>query len=70
MNFPSLIELANDKSFLGQFLKIILVIIFQKTLREIMQDLKHFKNDITLILSKDRLVAYDSLEQYKENLKL
>ncbi|GAA8434834.1 hypothetical protein Hpkin82_05880 [Helicobacter pylori] len=35
-----------------------------------MQDLKHFKNDITLILSKDRLVAYDSLEQYKENLKL
>ncbi|MUU33379.1 CAAX protease, partial [Helicobacter pylori] len=27
--------------------------IFQKTLREIMQDLKHFKNDITLILSKD-----------------
>ncbi|MUU24335.1 CAAX protease [Helicobacter pylori] len=32
-----------------------------------MQD---FKNDITLILSKDRLVAYDSLEQYKENLKL
>ncbi|WRA87952.1 CAAX protease [Helicobacter pylori] len=34
-----------------------------------MQDLKHFKNDITLILSKDRLVAYDSLEQYKENLK-
>ncbi|WRG27871.1 CAAX protease [Helicobacter pylori] len=35
-----------------------------------MQDLQHFKNDITLILSKDRLVAYDSLEQYKENLKL
>lgn len=35
-----------------------------------MQDLKHFKNDITLILSKERLVAYDSLEQYKENLKL
>ncbi|WQT21993.1 CAAX protease [Helicobacter pylori] len=35
-----------------------------------MQDLKHFKNDITLILSKDRLDAYDSLEQYKENLKL
>ncbi|MGL2761401.1 CAAX protease [Helicobacter pylori] len=35
-----------------------------------MQDLKHFKNDITLILSKDRLIAYDSLEQYKENLKL
>ncbi|RKV07886.1 CAAX protease [Helicobacter pylori] len=35
-----------------------------------MQDLKHFKNDITLILSKDRLAAYDSLEQYKENLKL
>ncbi len=31
-----------------------------------MQD---FKNDITLILSKDRLDAYDSLEQYKENLK-
>ncbi|EJB41276.1 hypothetical protein HPHPA4_1232 [Helicobacter pylori Hp A-4] len=35
-----------------------------------MQDLQHFKNDITLILSKDRLIAYDSLEQYKENLKL
>ncbi|GAA7414564.1 hypothetical protein ckin10_13920 [Helicobacter pylori] len=35
-----------------------------------MQDLKHFKNDITLILSKERLAAYDSLEQYKENLKL
>ncbi|MUU53401.1 CAAX protease [Helicobacter pylori] len=35
-----------------------------------MQDLKHFKNDITLILSKERLDAYDSLEQYKENLKL
>ncbi|GAA8367444.1 hypothetical protein Hpkin12_14930 [Helicobacter pylori] len=34
-----------------------------------MQDLKHFKNDITLILSKDRLDTYDSLEQYKENLK-
>ncbi|WQS58600.1 CAAX protease [Helicobacter pylori] len=34
-----------------------------------MQDLQDFKNDITLILSKDRLVAYDSLEQYKENLK-
>ncbi|WP_187931903.1 CAAX protease [Helicobacter pylori] len=32
--------------------------------------MQHFKNDITLILSKDRLVAYDSLEQYKENLKL
>ncbi len=29
-----------------------------------MQD---FKNDITLILSKERLAAYDSLEQYKEN---
>ncbi|NHA87601.1 CAAX protease, partial [Helicobacter pylori] len=35
-----------------------------------MQDLKHFKNNITLILSEERLVAYDSLEQYKENLKL
>ncbi|MGN8363746.1 CAAX protease [Helicobacter pylori] len=35
-----------------------------------MQDLKYFKNDITLILSKDRLATYDSLEQYKENLKL
>uniref|UniRef100_UPI000EF49022 CAAX protease n=1 Tax=Helicobacter pylori TaxID=210 RepID=UPI000EF49022 len=35
-----------------------------------MQNLKHFKNDITLILSKERLDAYDSLEQYKENLKL
>ncbi len=35
-----------------------------------MQDLQDFKNDITLILSKDRLAAYDSLEQYKENLKL
>ncbi len=35
-----------------------------------MQDLQHFKNDIRLILSKDRLAAYDSLEQYKENLKL
>ncbi|MUU45418.1 CAAX protease, partial [Helicobacter pylori] len=23
-----------------------------------MQDLKHFKNDITLILSKERLAAY------------
>ncbi|WRF21419.1 CAAX protease [Helicobacter pylori] len=34
-----------------------------------MQDLQHFKNDITLILSKDRLDTYDSLEQYKENLK-
>ncbi|WP_033782252.1 hypothetical protein [Helicobacter pylori] len=32
-----------------------------------MQD---FKNDITLILSEERLVAYDSLEQYQENLKL
>ncbi|WP_258220518.1 CAAX protease, partial [Helicobacter pylori] len=31
--------------------------------------LQHFKNDITLILSKDRLATYDSLEQYKENLK-
>ncbi|PDX47762.1 CAAX protease [Helicobacter pylori] len=35
-----------------------------------MQDLQHFKNDIALILSKDRLDTYDSLEQYKENLKL
>ncbi|MUU46457.1 CAAX protease [Helicobacter pylori] len=35
-----------------------------------MQDLQDFKNSITLILSKDRLDAYDSLEQYKENLKL
>ncbi|MUU21226.1 CAAX protease [Helicobacter pylori] len=35
-----------------------------------MQDLKHFKNNITLILSKERLDTYDSLEQYKENLKL
>ncbi|WRA33367.1 CAAX protease [Helicobacter pylori] len=35
-----------------------------------MQDLQYFKNNITLILSKDRLAAYDSLEQYKENLKL
>ncbi|MCQ2885985.1 CAAX protease [Helicobacter pylori] len=35
-----------------------------------MQDLQHFKNNITLILSKERLAAYDSLEQYKENLKL
>ncbi|WQV86118.1 CAAX protease [Helicobacter pylori] len=34
-----------------------------------MQDLQHFKNDITLILSKDRLDTYNSLEQYKENLK-
>lgn len=34
-----------------------------------MQDLQHFKNDITLILSEERLAAYDSLEQYKENLK-
>ncbi|NHA18455.1 CAAX protease, partial [Helicobacter pylori] len=24
-----------------------------------MQDLKHFKNDITLILSKEKLAAYD-----------
>ncbi|WRG61224.1 CAAX protease [Helicobacter pylori] len=35
-----------------------------------MQDLQDFKNNITLILSKDRLAAYDILEQYKENLKL
>ncbi|WP_121012480.1 CAAX protease [Helicobacter pylori] len=35
-----------------------------------MQDLQHFKNDITLILSRERLNTYDSLEQYKENLKL
>nr|WP_139518991.1 CAAX protease [Helicobacter pylori] len=35
-----------------------------------MQDLQDFKNDITLILSKDRLETYDNLEQYKENLKL
>ncbi len=35
-----------------------------------MQDLKDFKNDISLILSKERLDTYDSLEQYKENLKL
>ncbi|MCQ2872039.1 CAAX protease [Helicobacter pylori] len=35
-----------------------------------MQDLQYFKNDIMLILSKERLDAYDSLEQYKENLKL
>ncbi|WQS39629.1 CAAX protease [Helicobacter pylori] len=35
-----------------------------------MQDLQDFKNNITLILSEERLVAYDSLEQYKENLKL
>ncbi|AEN16107.1 CAAX protease [Helicobacter pylori] len=35
-----------------------------------MQDLQNFKNDITLILSKDRLETYDNLEQYKENLKL
>ncbi len=34
-----------------------------------MQDLQDFKNDITLILSEERLAAYDSLEQYKENLK-
>ncbi|EJB97565.1 hypothetical protein HPHPH34_0065 [Helicobacter pylori Hp H-34] len=35
-----------------------------------MQDLQDFKNGITLILSKDRLDTYNSLEQYKENLKL
>ncbi len=35
-----------------------------------MQDLQDFKNDITLILSEERLAAYDNLEQYKENLKL
>ncbi|GAA9400225.1 hypothetical protein HpHA275_15480 [Helicobacter pylori] len=35
-----------------------------------MQDLQHFKNHITLILSRERLDTYDSLEQYKENLKL
>ncbi|MGL2431866.1 CAAX protease [Helicobacter pylori] len=35
-----------------------------------MQDLQDFKNDITLILSEERLAAYDSLEQYKKNLKL
>ncbi|WQS67136.1 CAAX protease [Helicobacter pylori] len=34
-----------------------------------MQDLQYFKNNITLILSKDRLDTYNSLEQYKENLK-
>ncbi|WQS60064.1 CAAX protease [Helicobacter pylori] len=34
-----------------------------------MQDLQDFKNDITLILSRERLDTYDSLEQYKENLK-
>ncbi|WQR68398.1 CAAX protease [Helicobacter pylori] len=32
--------------------------------------LRSVKNDITLILSEERLAAYDSLEQYKENLKL
>ncbi|GAA8002257.1 hypothetical protein HpMS63_07240 [Helicobacter pylori] len=58
------------KAILGQFLKIIFSDNFQKTLREIMQDLQHFKNDITLILSRERLDTYDSLEQYKENLKL
>ncbi|MCQ2720527.1 CAAX protease, partial [Helicobacter pylori] len=31
-----------------------------------MQDLQLFKNNITLILSKDRLDTYNSLEQYKE----
>ncbi|WP_101002739.1 CAAX protease [Helicobacter pylori] len=35
-----------------------------------MQNLQHFKNDITLILSRERLDTYDNLEQYKENLKL
>ncbi len=35
-----------------------------------MQDLQYFKNDITLILSRERLDTYDSLEQYRENLKL
>ncbi|MFP6336936.1 CAAX protease [Helicobacter pylori] len=35
-----------------------------------MQYLQYFKNNITLILSKDRLDTYNSLEQYKENLKL
>ncbi len=35
-----------------------------------MQDLQDFRNDITLILSEERLDTYDSLEQYKENLKL
>ncbi|GAA7470598.1 hypothetical protein MMM100_04800 [Helicobacter pylori] len=35
-----------------------------------MQDLQDFKNNITLILSRERLDTYDSLEQYKENLKL
>ncbi|GAA7518368.1 hypothetical protein JP0011_11200 [Helicobacter pylori] len=35
-----------------------------------MLDLQHFKNDITFILSRERLDTYDSLEQYKENLKL
>ncbi len=34
-----------------------------------MQDLQDFKNDITLILSRERLDTYDSLEQCKENLK-
>ncbi len=31
-----------------------------------MQDLQDFKNNITLILSKDRLAAYDSLEHTKK----
>lgn len=35
-----------------------------------MQNLQHSKNDITLILSRERLDTYDNLEQYKENLKL
>ncbi len=33
-----------------------------------MQDLQDFKNDITLILSKDRLETYDNLEQHLKSL--
>ncbi|MGL2445317.1 hypothetical protein ACOWMM_03615 [Helicobacter pylori] len=44
--------------------------LIKRALENAIQDLKHFKNDITLILSKEKLAAYDSLEQYKENLKL
>ncbi len=31
-----------------------------------MQDLQHFKNDITLILSRERLDTYDSLDNTKK----
>lgn len=58
------------KVLLGQFLKIIFSYNFSKNLKKNHARFKHFKNDITLILSRERLDTYDNLEQYKENLKL